>query len=208
MPGEDQEPLFEADLVRRARAGDESAVQALFDRHVDALRRRVQRGLPVIARRKVAGSDVIQEAYLAAFLRLADFEDRGDGSFGKWLSGILDNKIRDEVRRYLGTTKRAAWREEALPVVGEDVALPSRQRTPGSEAAAAEERARLRRCMDLLAPADREILDLVHREGLKFTEAAERLGTTPDAARMRHARALSRVTELMTKGDAKGNTAS
>ncbi len=198
-----KETRLEADLVRRARAGDEAAVRELFERHVEDLRRRVRRRIPVLARRNVSGSDVIQEAYLAAFLGLAHFEDRGEGSFGKWLAGILDHKIRDEVRRYLGTEKRAA--EE---VATDAASIPSRQRTPSSQAEASEDLERLRRSMDRLAPADREILDLVHRQGLKFTEAAERLGITPDAARMRHGRALSRVAEQMKEGGAKEDSAS
>jgi RNA polymerase sigma-70 factor, ECF subfamily len=200
----DKEPLPETELLRRARAGDEGAMRVLFERHVEGLRRRVRRGLPAIARRKVADSDVIQEAYLAAYQRLEQFEDRGEGSFGKWLAGILDHKIRDEVRRYLGTGKRAAGREQTLPSAAGEVPLPSRQRTPHSQAVATEDLDRLRACMDRLTPADREILDLVHRQGLKFTEAAERLGVTPDAARMRHGRALSRVAELMQRGAAGG----
>ena len=106
---DDDAPIVpEADLIRRAQAGDEEAARTLFERHVADLRRRVHRGLPSLARGKLAESDVIQEAYLTAFVRLADFEDRGEGSFGRWLTKILDNKIRHEARRYLGTTKRAA----------------------------------------------------------------------------------------------------
>lgn len=187
----------EADLIRRAQAGDEEAVRTLFEQHVADLRRRVHRKLPALARGKLAESDVIQEAYLTAFLRLGDFEDRGEGSFGRWLGKILENKLHHEARRYLGTTKRAAWREVNLPLSGAEPGMACRHRTPGSEVAAAEEVERLAQAMRTLPLPDQEILRLVHESGLPFTEAAGRLGITSDAARMRYGRALTRVSQCM-----------
>ena len=198
MPSEDA-PRSEVDLVRRAQSGDEDAVRELFEKHVADLRARVRRRLPALARGKLAASDVVQEAYLTAFLRLADFEDRGEGSFGRWLSKILEHKIRHEVKRYLGTAKRAAYLEVNHRPSRES-GTASRQRTPGSEMAATEDRQRLARAMRLLSDADREILTFVHEDGLRFTEAGERLGVTADAARMRHGRALTRLSELLREG--------
>ena len=102
-------------LVRAVRAGDAEAARRLFDRHCDALRGQVRRGLPTGIRKKVAESDVIQEAWIAAFLSLGDFEDRGDGSFARWLRGILDRRIARELRRHHGTAKRDARREVRMP---------------------------------------------------------------------------------------------
>ena len=99
------------DLVRRVRAGDEAAARRLFERHVPALRARARSRLPAALRSRVAESDVIQEAYLAAFVALGDFEDRGDGSFAAWLRAILERRIANEVRDGVGAAKRDARRE-------------------------------------------------------------------------------------------------
>ena len=90
------------ELVRRVRAGDEAAARLLFERHLPALRAKARARLPKALRGKVAESDVIQEAWLAAYLALGKFEDRGDGSFGRWLRGIVEHKVREESHRHLG----------------------------------------------------------------------------------------------------------
>ena len=73
----------EHDLILRARQGDEDAFQALLRRHEELLRKRVQRWVSPRLRRKISASDILQEAYIVALRRFADFEDRGDGSFGR-----------------------------------------------------------------------------------------------------------------------------
>src|SRR6185295_17896538 len=64
------QPSDEA-LVRSVRAGDETAARVLFDRHLPALRAKARARLPAALRGKVAESDVIQDAWLAAFLDLS-----------------------------------------------------------------------------------------------------------------------------------------
>src|SRR5262245_36494023 len=118
----DAESPSEEEVVRRARGGDEAAARLLFDRHLPELRAKVRARLPAPLRGKVGESDVIQEAYLAAFLGLSDFEGRGDGSFGRWLRGILDHKIADEVRRHVEAEMRDARREVRLPTEADVVA--------------------------------------------------------------------------------------
>ena len=66
---EAREPSDE-ELVRRVRAGDEAAARLLFDRHLPALRAKARARMPAALRGKVGASDVVQEAWLAAFLEL------------------------------------------------------------------------------------------------------------------------------------------
>lgn len=166
------------------------------------MRARVRARLPRLLRSKVGESDVIQEVHLAMLQRIGEFEDRGEGSFAHWLGKVLEHKIRDEVRRYLGTSKRAAWRETHAASSGSGPPIPSPDLTPGAAAAQAEERARLHDAMARLDGPDQEVLCLVHQEGLRFTEAADRLGITPDAARMRYNRALKRLAQHLPKPEA------
>src|SRR5262245_66301820 len=99
-------------IVRRVLAGDEAAVGALFDRHVAQLRASVRRRLPAVVRGKVGESDVIQEAWLAAYMGIGGFEDRGDGSLAKWVQGNLGHKLHDEGQSVARVDRRDSriWR--------------------------------------------------------------------------------------------------
>lgn len=181
------------DLVRRARGGDEAASRTLFDRHAASLRVRVRRKMPASVRRKLAESDVIQEAYLAAFRSLGEFEDRGEGSFAKWLGGIVEHKVKDETRRYVGTKRRSPARETRLTRADERPAAKTADPSPSAVAISREERATIRAAMSELSEDHRTVLRLVHEEGKRLVEAAAAMGRTPDAVRMLYGRALSEL---------------
>ncbi len=184
-----REPSDE-DLVRLAKSGDESATRVLFSRHVEALRARVRRGLPKRVRPKVAESDVIQDAYVAAFLNLCDFEERGDGSFARWLHTVLERKILNEVRRHVGSKKRDARREVAAGSSVVRIAGASSDPSPSVAAIDAEDRARLVTAMRDLPEAQRAAIRLVHEEHLSFDDAAARMKRTAGAVRKLYGRAV------------------
>jgi len=179
-------------LVERVRRGDEDAARELFDRNVAGLRARVRRRLPAAIRQKVAESDVIQEAYIAAFLNIGDFEERGEHAFQRWLATILEHRILDEVRRFAVAKKRDLKREQAL-----SEARPPADKDPSVSTMAvdAEERAALWQAIDRLAPDYQTILRLVHEEGLSLVESAARMDRSPDAVRKLYSRALARLSE-------------
>jgi DNA-directed RNA polymerase specialized sigma24 family protein len=101
----------EAELAAQAVVGDASAFRELLARAEPAVRAQIERRLPAALRRKVAVDDVLQDARLVAFRRIAEFDDRGDGAFAAWLGRIAELKLRESVRRYLGTRKRGAAAE-------------------------------------------------------------------------------------------------
>jgi RNA polymerase sigma-70 factor (ECF subfamily) len=185
------------ELVRRVLAGDTAAASMLFERHLPALRAGVRRRLPVAVRGKVGESDVIQEAWLAAYGRLAEFEDRGDGSFARWLRGIVAHKAAYEARRHAGTAKRDARREARLPTAA-DGALGAWSQTSVSQGAMRDEQAaNLRRVIDELRPEHAEALRFVHLEGMTLAEAGERMGKSAEAVRKIYGRALLRLAERL-----------
>ena len=202
---DEAEGRIDGEWIARVQAGDEVAARQLFDVYMPTLRARVRRKLPAAVRRKVAESDVIQEAYLAAFLSLGDFEDRGEASFKRWLGKILEHKILDEVRRYFGTRKRDARREQSTTGSSPDMGKPASDPSPSMHAMAAEERAAMWQAVDGLAQDYRTILRLVHQEGLNLTEAGARMGRSPDAARKLYGRAVAKLTDGLHEGDGEGN---
>ena len=199
MPGE--EPSDE-DLVRKVRDGDEAAARRLFERHSVELRERVARDLPRALRPRVAASDVVQEAYLAAFLRLGDFEDRGDGSFRRWIATILENKVKDEVRHHALAGKRDVRREVDVQSGIVRLAGASPVRSASADLRDAEDRAQVARAMAGLPSAQREVMRLVHEERLTVEQAAARMGRSLAAARKLYSRAVLRLAD-----DLRGSTA-
>jgi len=185
----------EEELLRRVRAGDESAFHALCERYSGRLLARIEERLAPGLRRKVGASDILQDAYLVALERLASFEDQGEGSFGRWLGGIVKMKVREAAKRYGGTGKRAIGREVAGSSAQDAVA--GREPTP-SEAAIGEETGRRARAAiaDLPAP-QREVLRLLHDLQLSLDEAARRMGRTPAAVQKLYERALASLAERM-----------
>jgi RNA polymerase sigma-70 factor, ECF subfamily len=185
------------ELVRRVRAGDEAAARLLFERHLPALRAKASARLPTALRGKVAESDVIQDAWLAAFLDLARFEDRGDGSFGRWLRGIVEHKVREEASRHLGAAKRDARRDARL-LTDEARSIPSPDQPSPSEAAmAGESAADLRSAIESLPEDHATVLRLVYLDGLTLVQTGERMGRSADAVRKTYGRALTRLAEKM-----------
>ena len=192
--------LSDEELVRRVRAGDESAAAILFDRHLPALRARARARFPAALRGKVGASDVVQEAYLAAFLSLGEFEDRGDGSFGRWLRQILDHKILGEVERHLEAQMRDARREVRLPTGGGALGPPADETSASGQVAAAEESAALREAVEDLPSDYRTVIRWIHQEGLTVAEASARMNRSTDAVRKLHSRALARLADRLDRG--------
>ena len=198
MPGNPDSS--DEDLVRRVREGDTAAAQALFDRHARSLRAQVRRKLPNELRAKVGDSDVIQEAYLAAFLQLPQFENRGDGSFARWVRGILAHKLLDEVRRHADAQKRAARRETRIRTRDERPGLAAREDSPSADMIREERSAALRAERARLPDDYRTILRLVHDEGLSLADAGARMGRSADAVRKLYGRALAVLGDRLRRG--------
>jgi RNA polymerase sigma factor (sigma-70 family) len=87
------------DLLIRARAGDQAAIEALFARCIPALRRWARGRLPAFARDLADTQDLVQEAVMHALHRLHAFEHRHQGALQAYLRQAVHNRIVDEVRR-------------------------------------------------------------------------------------------------------------
>jgi RNA polymerase sigma-70 factor (ECF subfamily) len=197
MTAQDAPEPTDEQLAARLRAGDQTAATTLFDRHLGALRVAARARIPADLRGRLRESDLVQEAYIAAFVEVVRFVDRGRGSFQRWLRGILAHKISHEVRR-LRALRREARREVRIATGAEsDTLVAHRVPAPDEHAAAAERSRIVRVLIEGLPREQRTVVRLIHFEGLSFTEAAERLARTPDAVRMLHGRAMDRLGERL-----------
>jgi RNA polymerase sigma-70 factor (ECF subfamily) len=192
-------------LVELARAGDAAALNELFARHRERLRRMVQMRLDWRLQGRIDASDVIQEAYLEASRRLEDYLRETGMPLFLWLRFLVGERLLILHRHHLGVKMRDPRREvslyrDSLPEAS-SAALAAKllgQYTSPSEAVVRAERMlRLQEAVNQLDPLDREVLSLRHFEQLSRAETAQVLGIEEAAASKRYIRALKRLKDTL-----------
>ena len=173
----------------RAKAGDASALNALFARHWNPLVRWAHGRLPKWARSRMDTADLVQDAMLQTFKHIGSFEVRHRSALRGYLQQGIQNRIRDELRR----VSRAPI--EPLTTDVSDTA-PS----PLDSAISGEAEARYKKALAKLRPEDRELI--VGRLELEYSFEQLALVTrrrSAAAARMALSRALARLAEEMAR---------
>ncbi len=193
------------DLLCRARAGDPRALAALFDRYKGRLQHMVRLRLD----RRLAGrldvSDVLQEAYLEADRRFAEYLRGPSIPIYLWLRLVAGQKLTDLHRHHLGAKMRDAGLEVslhrgALPQASSislAELLLGRLTSPTRAARRAEMQLRMQEGLNRMDPIDREVLVLRHFEELSNAETAQVLGLEKSAASNRYILALKRLKDVL-----------
>lgn len=182
------DPAATVELVLRAQAGDESAVDELFARYGTRLRRWAHGRLPSGARGAMETQDLVQETLVKVFQRIPAFEPRHAGAFRDYVWTTLWNRIRDIAR-----TQARRGPSEAI-----ESDLPCSAPSPLEEAMGREVFARYEVALDRLKPEEREAVIARVELGLSHAEVAEALGKPSEAAaHMAVSRALVRLAEEM-----------
>jgi RNA polymerase sigma-70 factor (ECF subfamily) len=177
-------------LLSRARQGDRAALDDVFARQAQMLRRWASGRLPPWARGVTDTDDLIQDALLQTFKRLDEFDARGTGALNAYLRQAVINRLRDELRRQ--SHRPVALQPPEWVRAGE----PS----PLDRAIAAEAVARYERALDRLRPGEKECLVARLELGFSFEELAEWTHRpSADAARKATERALVRLVEEMDR---------
>jgi RNA polymerase sigma-70 factor, ECF subfamily len=88
-----------ADLLIRARDGEDRALNQLFERYEPVLRRWAHGRLSAAMRDLRDTDDLVQETLIQAFTHLEQFEYRWEGAFLAYLRMILWNQIRQAARK-------------------------------------------------------------------------------------------------------------
>ncbi len=191
-----------AELLRRAREGDESAIDRLLARHRERLRRMVDVRMDDRLSARVDPSDVVQEALVVASKRLPAYLGNPPLPLYPWLRQIAWNRLIDLNRRHLQSAKRSVKREQLSCISGTSAVqlaeqLVARDSGPVKRAMLHEMQGRVRAALAELNTMDREILILRHLEQLGIAESASILEITESAAKQRHVRALRRIRRLL-----------
>lgn len=163
------------DLIRRAQRGEERAFEELVRRHEE---RAMRVALALIANREDA-RDLAQEAFLRVFRNLERFDFEHE--FTTWLYRIVTNLAIDLLRKRRPAMSTSAEQEEEADL---DLADPDGP-APSEGMEQMETAARVRACIERLAPHFRSVMILRELEGLPCTEIARIVGTTHVTVRWR-----------------------
>jgi len=152
----------DAHLVARARHGDDFAFGQLVRRHQSSVHR---------AARAILGSaadaeDVVQEAWLQAYIHLAGFQETA--SFKTWVHAIVRNRAIDHHR----SARSRRWRagsHGAMPIHDE---LRSNARSPEELMLDMERQDRLAAAIAALPGQLRGLLELWHTGQYSYEEMA------------------------------------
>ncbi len=173
----------DAELVARARAGEERAFRALYDRW-RPLVFRVARGFANLDHDEV--EDVLQDAFARAFDHLDGLKE--PGRFGPWILAIARNRALTRLARRRAASDLADDLAREAEAQGEEAAaLPD----PSLEA----ELQLVRRVIDELPDGpEKETVHLFYVEGeLSARQIADRLGVGKSAVTMRLERFRAKV---------------
>jgi RNA polymerase sigma-70 factor (ECF subfamily) len=199
------------ELLARASQGDADARQRLLARHRDRLCRMVAFRLDRRLAARIDPSDVVQEALLDAAQQLSDYLRERPLPFYPWLRRLAWEHLVKLRQRHLTARKRSALREEprGMPLSDQSAdalaqRLVARGSSPSRHLVQAELRHRVQAALARLPDADRELLVMRYLEQLSVRDIAAILDIQEGAVKMRHTRALDRLTRLLG-GDLKGD---
>jgi RNA polymerase sigma-70 factor (ECF subfamily) len=174
-----------AELLARARNGDEAAVRELLDRFEPEIRGVVRGRLPKTLRTQFDSMDFVQAVWQSFFFRLRGRspEFSNPGHLRGYLAGIARNKVFEEHRKRTRTEKYAITREQRLYTqrgeheVARDLVSPD-----PSPSQAVQASDRLAQLLAGCRPHEVRVITLRH-QGLTFDEIAARTGINERSAR-------------------------
>ena len=195
------EPLeVDGQLARGARAGDEAALTRLLRSWGPRVRAQIAPSIQSKWASTIDVDDVMQITYLEAFLRIGQFDYRGEDSFGGWLAQIARNNLRDAIRE-LERLKRPQPEQRIAAGDGADGSLALLEElgctttTPSRHVAREDVRRQLELVLDDLPDDYAAVIRRYDLDGLPVAQVAAELGRSEGAIFMLRARAHDRLRE-------------
>lgn len=203
-PGESPDITVSLDLVRQAQGGEQQALNRLFERYYERVRRIVRLRLGRQLRFSLESADILQETFIAAVQSFEAFEMRDEASLINWLSKLAERQI-IAAADYHGAKKRDRRLEVPLPsTLGSHSHQPlpvhfMAESTPALDhLAEAEQIEIVEQCIHQLPEEYRELIILRNYAGACWESVAEESGRpSAAAARMMHARAMIELGKLV-----------
>jgi len=169
--------VSEAQIIRRASAGDAQAVRQLYERYSPRVYAVVRR----IAGCDDLAQDYAQEAWIRAIRALPTF--RGDARFSTWLHRIAVNAALQALRKSKTRRTKQAPMPDALPV--------------GPRIRDSFLESRLESALDRLPEGMREVLILHDVEGYTHEEIGDTLGVTSGTSKSQLFKARAKMRGML-----------
>ena len=148
------------ELVQSIAAGDKFAMQILFIRHRDRINRFIQR----FTRDECLAEDALSELFLDVWRKAGSFE--GECQVATWLLAIARNKTLALLRQ----RKFVAFDQTEAGLIEDPTDNPESALDKKSHSTL------LQKCLKVLSPNHRQIIDLVYYQSKSIQEAAEVIG--------------------------------
>ena len=185
-------------LGERAQNGDKDALNLLLGRYQARVRAEVRKKLGDKLRERMESSDIVQEVLVRVLPRVAVINFSNEAAFMQYLKQIVIHTIcdlsdretadkRDMDRVVSLNIERSRGGQHPFEPVG-----PGLSATPSKVVIRKEQEGRVRAAMERLgqqSPEYRELIDAVVYNGRTYVEIGAERGLSPDAVRMRVARA-------------------
>ena len=195
-------------LLGMIRSGDDAAINQLFERHRNAVRRMIDLRMDPVLKRRVDASDIVQEVLIEANRRLQIYLENPAMPFHLWIRQMAKDRLIDAHRRHRTTARRSIDREQSLSAPASGMSsydlmnqLRDSELTPASAATWEELRQRFESACRQLEEQDQEIVFMRHFEFMSNNDAATALQLSPQAASMRYLRAMRRLRKLLDSDD-------
>lgn len=189
MPG-----MTEAEVIEKAKLGDERCFAALYARH----KRRVYSVCLRMSGDRERAADLTQEAFLQLFRKIALF--RGESAFSTWLHRLSVNIVLMDFRKKVLASISL---DETVDDRQDDNSLRREIATTDNMLHGSINRINLERAIEDLAPGYRMIFVLHAVEGYEHNEIAEMLGCSIGNSKSQYHKARMKLrTVLIASGEA------
>lgn len=179
------DPDDKTNLVERCKKGERRAQEILYKQYYKAMYNVSFR----LLNNKFEAEDVMQEAFLSAFLKIQAY--RGEVTFGSWLKRIVINKSIDVLR-----TRKVVFEEVTEKTEGKALQEKDDEADPKEIAMTIS---RIREAMEMLPDGFRVVLSLFLFEGYDHMEIAQILNISESTSRSQLARAKKRLADMLKK---------
>jgi RNA polymerase sigma-70 factor, ECF subfamily len=180
--------LSDESLAARVAGGDRRAIELLFTRH----KHKVYRFALRLGADSATAEDIVSDVFIDLWRHAAKFQGRA--KLSTWLLAIARNKALSAKRGRVGQPL-----DDALVQTIPDPAVSVEDRVDADK-----RRVALRKCVERLSRAHREIIDLVYYHEKSVEEVAAILGAPAATVKTRMFYARRRLSELLAGAGIEG----
>ena len=196
------ETLLAGEVKQLLAAGQRARAAERFGEIIDRQQRRAARIAYHYLRDPADVDEVVQDAFLKAFLHLPSF--REDLFFELWFTRILVNAC---LNRLKSRNRRTRWLVQQEPHEGmADTGPASPQPSPETRLLAKERRTQLEAAVDRLPTRQRTAVILTHFEGRTTREASLVMGLNESTVRVHLFRAVRKLRGSLNRDEWLGRT--